>query len=106
MHAYYRLFYITNSQLFANRDSPFERGRTLGAITRPLLSFVYKRLENVTERNAMFVHFLAWDKRYIGHFFEALLTGVFDMAFYLQHVILVVPPQVILGDPSNRSFGR
>ncbi|XP_034179175.2 cilia- and flagella-associated protein 61 isoform X2 [Osmia lignaria lignaria] len=64
------------------------------------------RLENVTERNAMFVHFLAWDKRYIGHFFEALLTGVFDIAFYLQHVILVVPPRVILADVFERQMIR
>ncbi|XP_053977113.1 cilia- and flagella-associated protein 61-like [Hylaeus volcanicus] len=64
---------------------------------------VLERLENVTERNAMFVHFLVWDRRYTGRFFEDLLTGLFDVALYLLHVILVLPPRVIPGDPSNRS---
>ncbi|XP_076395466.1 cilia- and flagella-associated protein 61 [Megachile rotundata] len=62
------------------------------------------RLENVTERNALFVHFLAWDKRYTGHFFEDLLTGLFDIASYLQHVMLVVPPQVTLADVFERQM--
>ncbi|XP_076235027.1 cilia- and flagella-associated protein 61 [Calliopsis andreniformis] len=41
--------------------------------------------------------------RYTGRFFEDLLTGLFDVAPYLLHVILVLPPRVIPGDLYVRS---
>ncbi|XP_076629845.1 cilia- and flagella-associated protein 61 [Colletes latitarsis] len=63
-------------------------------------------LENVTERNSMFVHFLVWDRRYTGHFFEDLLTGLFDVASYLLHVILVLPPRVIPADVFEQQMIR
>lgn len=50
----------------------------------------------MTEGNAMFIHILVWDKRYTGNFFADLLTGLFDITSCLQHVILVVPPQIII----------
>ncbi|XP_026674181.1 cilia- and flagella-associated protein 61-like [Ceratina calcarata] len=56
------------------------------------------KVEDVTEMNTMFLHLLVWDKRYTGHFYEDLLTGLFDFTSYLQHVILVLPPQIILAD--------
>ncbi|CAK9809305.1 hypothetical protein ANTQUA_LOCUS5981 [Anthophora quadrimaculata] len=56
------------------------------------------KVQDVTEGNSMFVHFLVWDKRYTGHFFEELTTSVFDSASYLQHMLLVLPPQIIPGD--------
>nr|XP_033324717.1 uncharacterized protein LOC117219588 isoform X2 [Megalopta genalis] len=61
--------------------------------------------EDVTERNTLFMHFLAWDHRYnADRFFEELMNGLFAIAPYLLHVILVNPPRVIPGDPSaNRS---
>ena len=58
----------------------------------------------MTESNALFVHFLVWDRRYTGRFFEDLLTGLFEVAPYLLHVILVLPPRVIPGDPCDRSL--
>ncbi|XP_043265617.1 cilia- and flagella-associated protein 61-like [Colletes gigas] len=63
-------------------------------------------LENVTERDSMFVHFLVWDRRYTGHFFEDLLTGLFDVASYLLHVILVLPPRVIPADVFEQQMIR
>ncbi|KAK1125027.1 hypothetical protein K0M31_006364 [Melipona bicolor] len=54
--------------------------------------------EDVTERNSMFVHILVWDRRYTGRFFADLLTGLFDVTSYLQHVILVMPPRIIIPD--------
>ncbi|XP_043526432.1 cilia- and flagella-associated protein 61-like [Frieseomelitta varia] len=44
----------------------------------------------------MFVHILVWDRRYTGHFFADLLTGLFNVTSYLQHVILVIPPRIII----------
>ncbi|XP_076759809.1 cilia- and flagella-associated protein 61 [Xylocopa sonorina] len=64
------------------------------------------RVENVTESNAMFAHILLWDKRYTGRFFEDLLTGFFDVASYLLHVILVVPPGIILADVFEQQMIR
>ncbi|CAK9824741.1 Cilia- and flagella-associated protein 61 [Anthophora retusa] len=56
------------------------------------------KVQDVTEGNSMFVHFLAWDRRYTGNFFEELMTSIFDSASNLQHVLLVLPPQIILAD--------
>ncbi|CAL7938183.1 unnamed protein product [Xylocopa violacea] len=64
------------------------------------------RVSNVTESNAMFVHILVWDKRYTGRFFEDLLTGLFDMASCLLHVMLVVPPGIILADVFEQQMIR
>lgn len=60
----------------------------------------------MTEGNAMFIHILVWDKRYTGNFFADLLTGLFDITSCLQHVILVVPPQIIIRESKDGSFGR
>nr|XP_031847355.1 cilia- and flagella-associated protein 61 [Nomia melanderi] len=58
---------------------------------------------DATERNSLFVHLLVWDSRYTGRFFEDLLTGLFNIAPYLLHVILVHPAGVGPGDLSRRS---
>ncbi|XP_029157071.1 LOW QUALITY PROTEIN: cilia- and flagella-associated protein 61-like [Nylanderia fulva] len=60
---------------------------------------------SATERNTMFVHLLVWDERYSNNnFLKELLSATFDITIYCQHVILVVPPRVILGDPFCRSM--
>ncbi|XP_072759857.1 cilia- and flagella-associated protein 61 [Anoplolepis gracilipes] len=51
-----------------------------------------------TERNTMFVHLLVWDEHYLDDFLKELLAAIFDITTYCQHVILVVPPRITLGD--------
>lgn len=52
----------------------------------------------------MFVHLLVWDERYSDEFLKELLAAIFDITTYCQHVILVVPPRVALGDLFYRSM--
>lgn len=53
----------------------------------------------------MFVHLLVWDERYSDdEFLKELLAEIFDITTYCQHVILVVPPRVTLGDLFYRSM--
>ncbi|XP_012344888.2 cilia- and flagella-associated protein 61-like [Apis florea] len=56
------------------------------------------RVQQVTEKNSMFVHVLVWDARYTGHFFEKLLSGLFDVTSYLEYILIVIPPRIILTD--------
>lgn len=58
-----------------------------------------KRVQQVTEKNSMFVHVLVWDIRYTGHFFEKLLSGLFDVTSYLEYILIVIPPRIILSEP-------
>lgn len=63
-------------------------------------SLFRERIKTVTPRNAFFVHLLVWDKRHTAEFFRELLIAIFDFTTYCEHVILVVPPRVTLGDLS------
>ncbi|XP_033221292.1 cilia- and flagella-associated protein 61-like isoform X2 [Belonocnema kinseyi] len=52
-------------------------------------------LENVNTGNVLFIHFLVWDTRYIGEFFDKLLNAIFSMATFCFHLMLVHPPSVV-----------
>lgn len=86
-----------------------EKGNHSGLVRSNAIAYrglVCERAVDVTERNAMFVHLLVWDRRYTGGFFKDLLTGLFDVTSYLQHVILVIPPRIILSELKDRSHGE
>ncbi|XP_032670980.1 uncharacterized protein LOC116844024 [Odontomachus brunneus] len=64
------------------------------------------RIPAVTERNTMFIHWLVWDDSYSDHFLKDLLTALFDITTYCQHVILVIPPRVTPADVFEREMTR
>ncbi|XP_049779704.1 cilia- and flagella-associated protein 61-like [Schistocerca cancellata] len=68
--------------------------------------YFYARLEYLTARNTLFVHLVVWDCCYDKTSFTFFLENAFLASPYLEHIIMVVPPNTTTSDIFDEHFVR
>ncbi|KAJ9598965.1 hypothetical protein L9F63_010559, partial [Diploptera punctata] len=63
-------------------------------------------LERLTVQNTYFIHFLVWSANYSNEFLKLLLPTIFINNYYLQHILLIVPPGAQTPDVIEEYFTR